>query len=429
MILRHAAHADRVVRLGYCLNLRACTDVGTLVALLRSVIEPVRSALGGAQPFGVGMYVPASLARTLAAPAGEHELDTLARELETLGLDPFTWNAFPFGDFGDEGLKQRVFEPHWAQSERLEYTLDVARIATELVRRLNGASGLATRHVSISTHTGGWGSTLSEKLREQCAFQLALCADHLATLEESTGVRVILALEPEPGANAPTQRALTELAEFVAQRAVPFLQDERNRSSANAQQIVDRHLGACLDACHSAVEGEADEVARDLAAHRRATPAKLQYASALRVVAPGTNPNGVERLLALDEPRFLHQVRGHGAREPLAVDDLPDLARELTSERRDLWLSAAEWSCHFHVPVDLEDVGGALGTTREDADAILASLVNDPTGWSVNELHVEIETYTWEVLPGWVRGDRAVVEGIEREYRHVLGQLALAGWR
>ncbi len=375
------------------------------------------------------MYVPASLARTLADPSGAHELDWLARELETLGLDPFTWNAFPFGDFGDEGLKQRVFEPTWAQPERLEYTLDVARIATALVRRQNGAGGLATRHVSISTHSGGWGSTLSVAQREQCAFQLARCVDELATLEESTGVRVVLALEPEPGANAPTQRALTEFAAFVAQRAERWLQDERHRSRANAALLVERHLGACLDACHSAVEGEADEVARDLVAHRRATPAKLQYASALRVVAPGANPAGVERLLALAEPRFLHQVRGHGAREPLAVDDLPHLAAELATDRRDLWLSAAEWTCHLHVPVDLEELGGALRTTRADADAILASLVSDPAGWSTNELHVEIETYTWEVLPGWVRGDSAVVEGIEREYRHVLARLALAGWR
>lgn len=428
MILSHPAHPDRFVRLGYCLNLRACTDVPALLTLLRSVIEPVRVALGSARPFGVGMYVPASLAKTLAAPSGVHELDTLARELEAMGLDPFTWNAFPFGDFGDEGLKQRVFEPTWAQPERLEYTLDVARIAAALVRRLNGASVLSTRHVSISTHTGGWGTTLTDAQREECAFQLARCVDGLATIEESTGVRVVLALEPEPGANAPTQRTLDTFAAFVAERAVRLLQDERNRSSANAELLVRRHLGACLDACHSAVEGEADVVAREIAARTRATPTKLQYASALRVVAPATNTAGVERLLALAEPRFLHQVRGHGPPEPLAVDDLPDLARELASERGDLWRSAEEWTCHLHVPVDLEDLGGALRTTRDDADAILASLVGDPAGWSANELHVEIETYTWEVLPGWVRGDRAVVEGIEREYRHVLGQLALAGW-
>ena len=61
--------------------------------------------------------------------------------------------------------------------------------------------------------------------------------------------------------------------------------------------------------------------------------------------------------------------------------------------------------------------------------APVAGVLADPDRWSRPELHVEIETYTWEALPGWVRGDGAIVEGIEREYRHVLAELARAGWR
>lgn len=434
MILRNPAYPERTVRLAYCLNLRECADVDALTALLRSIVAPLRARLAARAPFGVGMYVPARLALALAAPTGANELDRLAREIESLALDPFTWNAFPYGGFGDAGLKSRVFAPSWSTPERLEFTVAVAHVATALVRRLRGSAtgeaGLGAReHVSISTHTGGWAADLRATDRDECAFQQARCVDALAILEESTGVRAVLALEPEPGANAPHLRALDQHLAFAKPRARALLEEERNREHAHAAELVDRHFSVCLDTCHAAVEGEAREVAADLAAGRRASPAKLQYSSALRVRAPGSNPAGVAALLALSEPRFLHQVRGHGSGERLEVDDLPDLAAALAGERRAAWLGASEWTCHMHVPVDLETAGGALGTTRDDADAILAGVLADPDRWARPELHVEIETYTWEALPGWVRGDGAIVEGIEREYRHVLGELARAGWR
>ena len=84
---------------------------------------------------------------------------------------------------------------------------------------------------------------------------------------------------------------------------------------------------------------------------------------------------------------------------------------------------AEEWRCHFHVPVDRADVG-VLGTTRDHADAILDGLLAAPADWSTPELHVEIETYTWSVLDEEVD----VVDGLEAEYRHVLGRLAAGGW-
>lgn len=433
MLLRHASHPSRAVRVAYCLNLRECVDVDALVALLRTVVVPLRARLAARGPFGVGLYVPAKLALSLAAKEGAHELDRLARELETSALDPFTWNAFPYGGFGGEGLKSRVFAPSWATEERLAYTVAVAQIATTLARRLRGApdpTAGAPEHVSISTHTGGWAADLrSEADVAECAFQQARCVDALALLEETTGVRAVLALEPEPGANAGDLRALDQHLASAKPRARALLEEEKNRERTHAAELVERHLSVCLDACHAAVEGEAREIADEIVAGKRASPAKLQYASALRVASPGTNPAGVEALLALAEPRYLHQVRGHGGGERLAVDDLPELAQELAGPRRDAWLAAKSWTCHVHVPVDLETAGGALGTTRDDADRVLGALLADPDRWSTRELHVEIETYTWEALPGWVRGDGAIVEGIEREYRHVLGVLANAGWR
>jgi hypothetical protein len=75
-----------------------------------------------------------------------------------------------------------------------------------------------------------------------------------------------------------------------------------------------------------------------------------------------------------------------------------------------------EWRTHFHVPVFLDDLG-AFGTTRFALEQALA--VHKQTPLST---HLEIETYTWDVLPAHLKtGD--IVEYVCRELDWVKGQL------
>jgi hypothetical protein len=189
--------------------------------------------------------------------------------------------------------------------------------------------------------------------------------------------------------------------------------------------MLQRHLGACLDCCHAAVEFENDPL-RTLASFLLG---KVQYSNAVRVESPGRNAAGVEALLALDEPRYLHQVTAMGGVMPLRVNDLSELRTVLAGEQRAAWIAANEWRAHVHVPVDLESAGAGLSTTRAFADRVLAQLLEHPEAWSTPELHVEIETYTWSILPDAVRGEGTLVDGLEREYKHVIGALKRAGWK
>ncbi len=107
------------------------------------------------------------------------------------------------------------------------------------------------------------------------------------------------------------------------------------------------------------------------------------------------------------------------------MSDLPELAEVL--DRSDDWLECQEWRCHFHVPVDLAETSG-LATTRAHAEATLAAALSQPSRWGVRDLHVEIETYTWDVLPGPARGTGALVDGLEREYRAAIAVLEAEGW-
>ena len=71
-------------------------------------------------------------------------------------------------------------------------------------------------------------------------------------------------------------------------------------------------------------------------------------------------------------------------------------------------MTPTEWRTHFHVPVFLDDLDG-LGTTRFAIAEALAKHRATPLSDQV-----EIETYTWDVLPAQFKtGD--IVEYVERE--------------
>jgi hypothetical protein len=230
----------------------------------------------------------------------------------------------------------------------------------------------------------------------------------------------VLSLEPEP-------RAIAE--HFFDVVAMVVIGGGPRAVGSPDLAPFERHVGLCVDACHAAVEFEDLSQNIELIRTFRAGIGKLQFTSAVCVRDPVSNRQGVAALLALDEPRYLHQVTGQGPDAVARVGDLPELAQALQHERSPWW-RCAEWRCHFHVPVDIESFDGTgLSTTREYANGALAIALVEPAKWRTNELHVEIETYTWDVLPRAARGAGELVDGLEREYRHVIGELDKSGWK
>ncbi len=403
--------AGAPLRLAYCLNLHPAEDLAGVLAGLRDVTLPLRERVAPGARFGVGPYLAAGLARHLASPAGAADLARLRAFLDEHDLDAFTFNAFPFGGFHAAGLKERVFEPAWDAPERLAFTLDVARVAAAL--------GSRAEVVSVSTHTGCFGAVAPPR-EAALARGLLAAARGLAELEDGTGRRVVMSVEPEPGASCGRTDELPRLRDALRAAAAA------DRDPAASTRALERHLGTCLDACHAAVEFEPPADALSAARADGAPLGKLQFTSALALTDP-SDPDARAALLALDEPRYLHQVRARASDERLAAADLPALARALADPGTP-WLRAPEWRCHFHVPVDLAAVGEALGTTRDAADALLDLVLDPAFDPGTPERHVEIETYTWDVLPAPARTATDLVDGLAREYAHVLARLRAAGW-
>src|SRR5262245_17476247 len=203
MRLAHPARPELAVRLTYGANVYPSRDAAGVLAGLRELALPLRARLAPERrDFGVGAWMPARAAREFLSDA--RRFAELGELCDGAGLDLFTFNAFPYGAFHGPGLKERVFEPTWKERARLEFTLDVARLAARL-RAPRGGSR-AGEHLSLSTHAGMFApagvASLPAGEREAVADGYVAAARALSELEAECGERVVLALEPEPRSSA-----------------------------------------------------------------------------------------------------------------------------------------------------------------------------------------------------------------------------------
>lgn len=354
-----------VVRLTYCGNVHAATDLPAFLAALRQHAAPVAAAAKAAgREFGLGSFWPQPLVDQLHDQP--EALDALRDTMTALEVPLWTLNAFPYGDFHEPVVKTAVYQPDWGTEERLLHTRRCAEVAARLLPA--GAS------LPISTLPLGYrprGAAAPDW--RLMARNLARCASALADLEQRSGVTCVLALEPEPDCLLET---CADAAEFLER----WLFAEGSWPTVT-QAVLRRHVGLCVDLCHLAVVGE-DALAalQDLAERGIAVP-KIQVSACLEV----REAAGLDRLLQFAEPRYLHQTVA--ANGPRALD-LDEVAR-----RRAEFAAAGRLRCHYHVPL-YWDEPGAFGSTRAEVQRVLAGLA----AGSIALPLLEVETYTWGVL-------------------------------
>jgi sugar phosphate isomerase/epimerase len=391
--------------LGYCTNIHPGESWGEVRASLEHWLPRVKALASPDAPLGVGLRLSAAAADALASPDA---LAAFAGFLRRHDLYVFTLNGFPYGAFHGTRVKERVYRPDWRDEARLAYTDRLA----DLLAALLPAGGLAFG--SVSTVPGAFRPDAgSAQARARIADALIRHAAHLHALARSTGHEIALALEPEPCCMLET---VAETVAFFAEHlhsaaAAARLAALSGIGPGDAADALRRHLGVCLDLCHAAVEFEEPADCLDALEHAGIRIAKIQVTAGLRL-APVT-AIALDALRRFDDGVYLHQVVERCADGRLVRHLDIGAACDSGGWRDD----AREWRVHLHVPVFVEALEGFRSTQAFVREALRLHRQR------ARSPHLEVETYTFGVLPPSVR-DIPLDQAIARELGWVRQELA-----
>lgn len=387
MKLNHGLH------LAYCTNVHPGETWPQTFDSLNRWTLAVKDRLQYRDEYAIGLRLSDQASRELSQPAALLEF---RRWLERHGCYIFTINGFPFGRFHGARVKEQVYLPDWTSPDRLEYTNRLFDLLVQLLPA--GIEG------SVSTLPGSFKEFIEspgqvQRIRDN----LWNCVEHIAGLAEQTGRELHLGLEPEPlGLFENT----TESIAFFEQLREEHPKDPR----------LARHLGVNYDTCHFAVEFEEPGRAVTRLREQGIRLSKIHLSNAIKL-----SPSAVarQRLASFADDVYLHQVIAR--QKDGSLIRWRDLVPALDQAQQDPRAIGEEWRVHFHVPLHCR-LTGEFATTSDHVSGLLDLLKAEPALCS----HLEMETYTWAVLPEPLKS-RDVSEQIVDEYHWTLRQLVERG--
>jgi sugar phosphate isomerase/epimerase len=354
-----------MVPVTYCTNIHPGESWEEIRAAVARFAPVVRTGLGAAGPFPLGLRLSGRASLEIDAGAAREFRDWL----DDVGLVVTTVNGFPYGRFHDVPVKGQVYRPDWRDPERGAYTARLARLLATWLP--SGEMG------SISTVPLGFRRDFPETDLPLALTNLRRALADLAVLEDETGQCIRLSVEAEPGC----------LIETTPQMVALF-------SRLDLPAHLARHLAVCYDCCHQALQFEDPGDSLGLLARNGIPIGHVQVSSALHLEGAD-----LARLAGFAEPVYLHQAVARRQDGSLVrFDDLPEaLAARLAG--------VTAWRVHFHLPVFVE----ALPECATTQAFLREALPRFPP-----DIPQEVETYTWSVLPKALRTP-AVTDSIVRE--------------
>ncbi len=397
--------ADPCFQLTYCTNIHPANGWPDVLANLRRYAPALKARLAPERPFGLGLRLSGQESVELLQGT---RLQQFRSFLDEQGLYVFTLNGFPYGPFHQQPVKAEVHAPDWRDEERVQYTLRLIEILAALLPD-DGEGGISTNPLSYKP----WINTGDTATWECFTRNVVRIAAALVRVAQDHGKLIHIDIEPEPDGVLESSADLVRFyREWLLPRGADMLADELGVGVDEARWLLLEHIRVCFDTCHMAVafEDPSEVLARFDAIGIKV--GKVQISSALKVMFPADlgERTSLERgLQPFVESTYLHQVvqrNRDGTRSQFP--DLMDALGSIHDPR------TAEWRIHFHVPIFMERYGPFL-STQPEIKQVLALL--QARRFSQ---HLEIETYTWDVLPPDLKHD--LTDSIAREYawvRHV----------
>lgn len=375
------------LHLSYCSNIHAGESWDATFRNLKIYIPEVKKRLDFKGSFGIGLRLSQEASLVLERP---EILQQFRDWLKQTNAYVFTLNCFPYGGFHRTKVKEQVHAPDWTTEDRLTYTLRCFRILAQLLPEgVEGGistSPLSYRHWFVS-------DLEKNEAFEKATTHLIAVAVELVRLQQETGKFLHLDIEPEPdGLLENSEELIRYFKEWLIPRGKTSLAKQLGITETAAEKLIKAHLQVCYDVCHFAIGYEKPKEAFKKLKQAGIGIGKIQLSAALKLLIPESPFERFslgKRLGEFADTTYLHQVVGRTKEEGLiSYPDLPQALAQLGATM-DL-----EWRVHFHVPIFLASYG-TFKATQEDIVEVLKLVNANP---SITK-HLEVETYTWEVLP------------------------------
>ena len=389
--------------LTFCTNIYPGKDWETTLASIKNQLPKIKEKLSPEANFGLGLR----LSNTASEELGfDDKLSEFKQWLDEHGIYVFTMNGFPYGAFHDEVVKDKVHAPDWTTRKRLTYT---KRLAQQLAFLLpDGVSGgISTSPISYRH----WHNT-----RESTAKAFATGTENLIelthflqNLKAETGKRIHIDIEPEPdGLLENSDEVIDFYNKYLFAQGEKALAGKLAISKTEAAELIKNHLQVCYDICHFSLAYEEPEQTFQKFSDNGIKIGKIQVSSALKIRFDHKNDQEIWKSLArFNEPTYLHQVTTQENGKVVTYNDLPIMLSEKGN--------FSELRAHFHVPIFMKKFD-LLDSTQ---DYIIKTF--DYLKEHQVTRHLEVETYTWDVLPKELKIDlnRSIVRELKWAKKHM----------
>lgn len=372
--------------LSYCTNIHPGENWEETFENLRKYLPKIKQEVSPNAPFGIGLRLSDIASKDLMR--GDN-LQLFKDWLKNNACYVFTFNGFPFGGFHHQSVKDRVHQPDWTTEARLDYTLHLFYILAELLPQ-QAEGGISTSPLSYKY----WPVVQENKheVLKEATRNMIKVAERLFRINRDSNKLLHLDIEPEPdGLLENTREVIDWFNDWLIPQGKIYLKKQLDLSEEEAEHCLKNHIRICYDVCHFAIVYEKPEEVFSLLEAEGIKIGKIQISAALKANLPGeiNDREWVKTALTpFVESTYLHQVVEKDIEGQLThFRDLPQALEKLNNP------VAKEWRTHFHVPVFLDSYG-RLESTQEDILKVLDYLKREKI-----TNHLEVETYTWEVLP------------------------------
>ena len=377
------------IHLAYCTNIHRGEGWNETFHGLNEYTLKVKEKVSQSDPFAIGLRLGYKAALELSETCSGN-LDEFIKWLDHNNCYIFSINGFPYGQFHGSRVKEQVYSPDWTSDSRVEYTNLLFDILAKILP--SGMSG------SVSTLPGSFKEFIQDDTQQGNVIieNLARCGKHINDLIEKTGKDLHLGLEPEPlGWFENTPETLSFFKRF------------RNIHGDEFDNVI----GVNYDTCHLAIEYENAKESLLLLKNNNIKISKIHLSSALKLKP---NQQTVDSLKEYQDDVYLHQVIARLQNGDLIrFKDLPDAIENFLKGN----CNDDEWRVHFHIPLHASP-DSLFDDTRVHIKDTLSVLSSDPEMCK----HLEMETYTWEVLPNSMQSN-SVVDQLSLEYDWTLNSL------